>query len=561
MAEDNTSNAEDRRLGLHAAIDRRDFLNGLAVGAVGGAAAMTWPRAAEAAPSARAHWGGHLEKAYRLGHALRDGEYDTDVLPARDTGELWDVAIIGAGLSGLAAAATLKRQAAGLEILLLDNQAEAGGAAQVDTFRVKGQILMAPQGSIVFQFPAPAMAPPQAAMDLISDVLPDLKSYAVPHLDRGFGVVRPRDDGQGLAFHQSILNTPMPQAVRAGYFTFLGEMGGFYNDPQWRQALAAADRMTFKDYVTSRGWDAAVYDWMVPELATFFGIPDQVSAAAVIRQYAGGPMVVYSAPEGNALLADALRRDMKRARPAPRFRHDVTVVRVENGRDHVVVTYHKSGRLHRLRARAAIMATGSFVAQYMVRGQSAEKAAAQRRFVYAPIVWINVALHNARALDAADPAFFTMMAGTRASIMICYDKRSADGWRPDRNPDRPTMVGLSVPFHDAGQPARAQAAAGRLQMLELPFADYERWARQDLQAVLGVHGFDAARDIAALSVCRWGHGYVYPDPGFLTDGAREQAAKPFGRIAYAHTDLDGFSHLPGAVGHGWRAAQDVLGML
>ncbi|MGH7859451.1 MAG: FAD-dependent oxidoreductase, partial [Candidatus Binatia bacterium] len=86
--------------------------------------------------------------------------------------------------------------------------------------------------------------------------------------------------------------------------------------------------------------------------------------------------------------------------------------------------------------------------------------------------------------------------------------------------------------------------------------------RKDLVRLLGPWGFDVKRDVAAMTISRWGHhGYVVPYPGFLTAGALDAAKRPHGRIAFAHTDLDGFSHMMGAIGHGCRAAREILGRI
>jgi len=96
-------------------------------------------------------------------------------------------------------------------------------------------------------------------------------------------------------------------------------------------------------------------------------------------------------------------------------------------------------------------------------------------------------------------------------------------------------------------------------MLSTSFRDYERRVREDLVRLLGPWGFDAKRDIAAVSMSRWGHhGYIFPYPGVFTDGSVEAARKPFGRISFAHTDLDRFSHMVGALRHGQRAAQEIM---
>ena len=99
-----------------------------------------------------------------------------------------------------------------------------------------------------------------------------------------------------------------------------------------------------------------------------------------------------------------------------------------------------------------------------------------------------------------------------------------------------------------------------LEMRETSFRDYERKIRAELVRLLGPWGFDPRRDIEAVTINRWGHhGYIFPYPGFFTDGAVEAAKKPHGRIAFAHTDLDRFSHVMGAIGQAYRAVQDILG--
>jgi spermidine dehydrogenase len=589
-----TTSAYKRLLGLDRPIDRRDFFNGLAVSALASWGATVAPRDVFAKSRLwrkRKHWGGNDADAYDVGHALRDGAFDNRDLAAHDTGELYDVVIVGGGLSGLAAAASIDRLGGrNLKVLILENHAVPGGAAKMDVFKVANQRLFAAQGSIVSQVPTPGLAASEEAMDLLRDALPVAETYKVPHMDRGFSIVR-RDSQSGrLSLYQSILEAPIPEDVKAGYFTFLQEAAGLYANDEWSDALASLDGQSFKDYIASRGWPASVYDWMVPELATFFGLPDQVSAAAVWRQYGGGPPQIRSFPGGNAVFATALIRtlwpdvikgehvvgktlddiidiqELDQASRNPALRLHSTAVHVQHmgkpeSAERVAVTYTRRGKLERVQARTVIMAGGAFVTQYVVRDLPEDKAAGMRRFIYAPIVWANVALNNAEALDKADPAFLTMLSETRGSLMVTYDKMNEAGWSSMRNSSRPTVLGLSIPYFYPGEASQTQASRGRQEILETPFDVYEKWIRDDLLSVLGPYSFDPSRDIEAISVSRWGHGYVFPNPGFLTDGARQKAAELYGRIAYAHTDLDGFSHITGAVGQGYRAAQEVVKLL
>src|SRR5271170_1709390 len=149
-----TNTSQDRLLGMEQPISRRDFLNGVAlsVGAslplslAGRALADALPtdlvRAAQDAPGyypplltgLRGSAAGSFEDA----HALRDGR----TWPAAtDTGEEYDLIVVGGGISGLAAA-HFYRAAAGAKsrILILDNHDDFGGHAKRNEFNLKGHL-------------------------------------------------------------------------------------------------------------------------------------------------------------------------------------------------------------------------------------------------------------------------------------------------------------------------------------------------------------------------------------------------------------------------------------
>ena len=130
----------DIALGLDRPITRRDFLNGVALavggGATGLAGAQDAASAASAAPGApasaaagtpvAADYGGQGNASAAHLHARRDGAARPMPPPFEGGGETADLVVVGAGLSGLAAA-FLYRQHAGPQarVLLLDALAEA----------------------------------------------------------------------------------------------------------------------------------------------------------------------------------------------------------------------------------------------------------------------------------------------------------------------------------------------------------------------------------------------------------------------------------------------------
>jgi spermidine dehydrogenase len=87
--------------------------------------------------------------------------------------------------------------------------------------------------------------------------------------------------------------------------------------------------------------------------------------------------------------------------------------------------------------------------------------------------------------------------------------------------------------------------------------------RDELTRILGPGGFDAQRDIAAITVNRWGHGYAYDMDTLFDD---EVAAKretqlshrPVGRIHFAGTDAAWMAYAHWAMDSAQRATQETL---
>src|SRR4051794_29816108 len=140
------SDGDDRDLGLDTRITRKDFLNATLVGAGGlliSAVAPGLVRAVEAAQPASDTWtgfggvgdyarsNGNTKAVLDAAHRVRDRVYAT--LPANtiDTGELYDVIVVGGGIAGLAAAYTIAKSAGGAKTCLaLENLPIFGGGAK-----------------------------------------------------------------------------------------------------------------------------------------------------------------------------------------------------------------------------------------------------------------------------------------------------------------------------------------------------------------------------------------------------------------------------------------------
>ena len=116
----------------------------------------------------------------------------------------------------------------------------------------------------------------------------------------------------------------------------------------------------------------------------------------------------------------------------------------------------------------------------------------------------------------------------------------------------------------AGRPARDQNRLGRMELFNTTFETIERKIREQLARTLGPGGFDPARDIAAITVNRWPHGYAYEynslfDPFVLEGGETpcEVARKTFGRIAIANSDAGATAYADEAINQAWRAVGEL----
>ena len=109
---------------------------------------------------------------------------------------------------------------------------------------------------------------------------------------------------------------------------------------------------------------------------------------------------------------------------------------------------------------------------------------------------------------------------------------------------------IKVLFCRPGQPLVDQQTAGRAELLSTSFRDYERRVREQLTEMFAATGFDAKRDVAGIVLNRWGHAYCSPQPGFFFGKDGQPAPReilrraPFGRIAFANTDLSGIPATP-----------------
>jgi spermidine dehydrogenase len=135
---------------------------------------------------------------------------------------------------------------------------------------------------------------------------------------------------------------------------------------------------------------------------------------------------------------------------------------------------------------------------------------------------------------------------------------------PTIGPDSPTVLTVKVLYTYPGKSTEEQGHLGRGELLSVPFREYERQLRRQFTDMFARSGFDAKRDVAGIILNRWGHAYLSPAPGFFfgTNGKPAPGdvlrAAPFGRIAFANTDLSGVADHRSSIIEADRAVGQLL---
>jgi spermidine dehydrogenase len=187
------------------------------------------------------------------------------------------------------------------------------------------------------------------------------------------------------------------------------------------------------------------------------------------------------------------------------------------------------------------------------------------RNVKTPLVYTNVLVRNWRPWVALKVHDISAPMSFHSRVKLDFPV-SLGGYRHARDPGEPICLHL---VHVPGAPnqgldARAQFRIGQGKLLAMTFADFEDRIRDELDRMLGPGGFASGRDIAAITVNRWPHGYGYVenslfDPDDYEATVLARAREKSGRVAIANSDAGGDAYAHLAIDQAARAVRELTG--
>jgi spermidine dehydrogenase len=228
----------------------------------------------------------------------------------------------------------------------------------------------------------------------------------------------------------------------------------------------------------------------------------------------------------------------------------------------VEVTYVKDGRSRTVRAAACVLACWNMVIPFMCPELSDKQKDALAYGVKVPLVYTNVQISNWQSFKKLGVSSARCPGSYFESVTLDFPVSMGE-YRFPSNPAEPCLLHLERVPCKPGLPARDQQRAGRQELLTTTFAIFERHIREQLGAMLSPGGFDPARDIQAITVNRWPHGYAYEynslyDPDWPEDQQPCVIGRqPFGRISIANSDAEAFAYTNAAIDQAFRAVTEV----
>ena len=558
---------------------------------------------------------GNTHAVVNAAHTFRNGDFAKQVKFAEDSGEKYDLVIVGAGFSGCSAALSYLKEKPDAKILIFDNHDMFGGEARQNEFEVDGYKLWAPQGSTGAVWPLQAAKKIGMFNQIWDDLeLPqhfewqeaknsDLKipfdNYSPMHLTWEGTDLGWFHEGHDMAVNpwkNRFKDVPLDEKTKNDFIW----METYRQPPEREDWDKWLDTMTYHEFLKNEMGinNQKIFDYLNPFGASMgMGLGGDVISAyqafnflqpgvvqynrqfgtgdptdyVHLAQFPGGntgilrhivqrlmPGIFGKTKDINGVLSNPVDWDLI-DKPGERVRMrlgSLVVNVVHDGKagsaDKVNVTYLKDGRMHRVTADSVVMSGQQHMNKRVITDLSQVHKEAMDQFMHAPMMMINVALRNWKFMDKLGVASVRWFDDDLGWFTTLRRQMILDGNEPmPLDPEKPTVLTMYNSFCIPGLPLEQQAVAARMKMFSMSYADIERKVREQFTKMFGPGGFDADRDIAGIVLNRQGHAYVATPPGFFF--GKDGKTSPSDVIRQRHGQIS-FAHAELAGMQMWEGA-------
>lgn len=605
-------------------ITRRDFLNGTQV-AIGASLLSPWSEVLGANagftlppgyyPPAKTGLRGSHDGSWETMHSLVSGKSWPKAAPD----ESYDLVIVGAGISGLSAAYFYRKDHPDARILLLDNHDDFGGHAKRNEFSINDTTRIGYGGTESIDTPS---AYTQVAKDLLVDIGIDVQKfyqaydqslYSSLGLSKGIVFDKQNFGSQKLvtgygkkSWEEFAAEAPMSDKARADFIRVQTEERDYLPGKTFEEKYEILSRTSYYDFLK----DYCKVDQQVLEIYRRWGISfwcvgiDEVPTTSIqsydggmpgLEQtlprtgYRGDEPYIFHFPDGNASVARLLVRQLiPQAVPgntmedvvttridytkldvdgmATRIRPNSTVVNVAHTADQgaVDITYVNGGNAHYVRASRCILACYNSAIPYLCPELPQKQKDGLAYNVKIPLTYTKVMVPNWRAFAELGMDFAYYTNDFYKQVELDYPV-SIGNYKFNKSPDEPMVLHMCHVHHSPDIQGPEQWREGRRRLLATPFSEFEFHVRDQLDQALSGAGFDADRDIHAITVNRWAHGYAYSpgllwEPEYASDDQKPWVIgrQPYGRITIANSDAGARADTNSAITQGYRAVVETL---
>jgi spermidine dehydrogenase len=229
----------------------------------------------------------------------------------------------------------------------------------------------------------------------------------------------------------------------------------------------------------------------------------------------------------------------------------------------VEISYVQEGKLKKTTGKSCILACYNTMVPYLCPELPEKQKEALHYGVKEPFIYTHVAIRNWTAFHKLGIRQIVSPGSYHSFTMLDFPV-SLGEYQFSTNPQEPMVLFMLRTPCKPGLPRRDQYRMGRFELISTPFSKFERNIREQLNRALAPAGFDSARDIAAITVNRWAHGYAYEyDSLFDLHWASEErpcviGRQQFDRISIANSDAAASAYTNAAIDQAYRAVQEQM---